>query len=83
MEPFLPHRIMESLGVQGLPELHSLSLESPTGIVPSWQLEQMEPFSPHRMESHGLQRHLVLQNISMKSPTGVAPSWQLGKQGPF
>ena len=81
MEPFLPHRIMESLGVQGLPELHSLSLESLTGIVPSWQLEQMEPCSHQQMEPHGLQGHLVLQKYLYEITYGSSTFMAVGQTG--
>ena len=50
----------------------------PSGIVPLWQLEQVErSLDPLTTVHPGLIQLLELQVLSMESPSGTIPLWQL------
>ena len=68
---------MEHLGIMRL-ILQAISMESPSGTIPSWQLDKVEiSLDLLTMVPLGIIR-LILQAISMESPSGTIPSWQLG-----
>ena len=58
-------------GVIQLLEFHHQlnSMESPSGTIPSWQLDKVEPLSHPQMELRGPLEILELQILSMESPS--------------
>ena len=56
-------------GVIQLLEFQLNSMESPSGTIPSWQWDQVEPFLPLQMELRGPLELLELQDISMELPS--------------
>ena len=61
-----------------------LSMEWPSAIIPSWQLEIVEgSLNQLTMEQIGVIQLLELQENSMQLPSGTIPLWQWDQLEPF
>ena len=59
-------------------------MELPSGMVPLWQLDQVErSLDPLTVAHLGMNQLLILQENSMQSPSGTIPLWQWDQVEPF
>ena len=72
VERLLSQLTMVHLGVVHLLELQTISMESPSAIIHSWQLEKVVvSLNQLTMEQIGIIQLLELQTISMESPSVI------------